>query len=309
MGKMEEIASFSKEENEEIATNELALVGDEVVLNKTDAPKMLPQIRTMWNDVEVFKTTQRMADLLLTSDTIPQSYKGKLADCIVAIDMANRMGVSPLVIMQNSQIVRGNFSWKGTACKAMIDGCGKYSDSYYVEVGERDKDSWGYYLEAIDKRGRVIKGCTVDIKMAKAEGWYQKDGSKWKTMPELLLKYRAAAFFFRTECASLAMGFLTAEEQEDIAQPEKNTPTYPAAKAVPYSELTPQQPPQEPKKSQSRQIAALIKGTGVEPKHVAEIIEREYGKGVKADNLTEEQFEQLYEKIEHIIVQMGEDEQ
>lgn len=181
-------------------------------------PKLHPQIATMWNDVELFKQSQRMAQLLLASDTIPQSYKGKLPDCVIAIDMANRMGVSPLVIMQNSQIVRGNFSWKGTACKAMIDGCGKYEDSYYVEVGERGKNSWGYYLEAIDKRGRVVKGVTVDIAMAKAESWYQKDGSKWKTMPELMLKYRAAAFFFRTECASLAMGFLTAEEQDDIAK-------------------------------------------------------------------------------------------
>lgn len=180
------------------------------------APKMQPQAVTMWNDVELFKTTQRMAQLLVASDTIPQSYKGKIADCVIAIDMANRMGVSPLVIMQNSQIVRGNFSWKGTACKAMIDGCGKYKDSYYVEVGQRGTDTWGYYLEAIDKRDRVVKGCEVTIKMAKDEGWYQKDGSKWKTMPELMLKYRAAAFFFRTECASLAMGFLTTEEQEDI---------------------------------------------------------------------------------------------
>lgn len=181
------------------------------------SPKMQSSVSTMWNDVELFKQSQRMAQLLLASDTIPQSYKGKLPDCVIAIDMANRMGVSPLVIMQNSQIVRGNFSWKGTACKAMIDGCGKYDDSYYVEVGKRGEDSWGYYLEAIDKRGRVVKGCTVDIAMAKAEGWYQKDGSKWKTMPELMLKYRAAAFFFRTECASLAMGFLTTEEITDIS--------------------------------------------------------------------------------------------
>lgn len=181
-------------------------------------PTMQPTAVTMWSDVELFKTTQRMAQLLLASNIIPQNYRDKLPDCVIAIDMANRLGVSPLVIMQNSQIVQGNFSWKGTACKAMIDGCGKYKKSRYVEVGERNTDSWGYYLEAEEKDGTVVKGVTVDIAMAKAEGWYNKTGSKWKTMPELMLKYRAAAFFFRTECASLAMGFLTAEEQEDIAK-------------------------------------------------------------------------------------------
>lgn len=187
-------------------------------------PKMTPNAITMWNDVSTFETTMQMAKVLATSEIAPQSYRGKVADCMVAIDMANRMGVSPMVIMQNSQIVRGNFSWKGTACKAMIDSCGRYKKSYYVEVGERGKDTWGYYLEAIEKDNRVVKGTTVTIAMAKAEGWWSKkdkDGketSKWQTMPELMLKYRAAAFFFRTECASLAMGFLTAEEQADIGQ-------------------------------------------------------------------------------------------
>lgn len=180
-------------------------------------PKMQPTAVTMWNDKDLFEATQRMAKLLVASEIIPQSYRGKIADCVIAIDMANRMGVSPIIIMQNSQIVQGNFSWKGTACKAMIDGCGKYKNSRYVEVGERGTDSWGYYLEATEKKGDIVKGPVVDISMAKAEGWYGKNGSKWRTMPELMLKYRAAAFFFRTECASLAMGFLTAEEQEDIS--------------------------------------------------------------------------------------------
>lgn len=203
-----------KKEAQEPETPVEAEVEPETALS---LPTMKPNVPTMWNDVELFKTSQRMAQLLVASDIIPQAYKGKIADCVIAIDMANRMGVSPMVVMQNSQIVQGNFSWKGTACKAMIDGCGKYKDSRYVEVGKRGDDSWGYYLEATDKHDNVVKGPTVDIKMAKDEDWYQKSGSKWKTMPELMLKYRAAAFFFRTECASLAMGFLTAEEQEDIS--------------------------------------------------------------------------------------------
>lgn len=171
---------------------------------------------TMWNNLELFETSQRMAKLLSVSNIAPQSYRGNLADCVVAIDMANRMGVSPLTVMQNSQIVHGNFSWKGTACKAMIDSCGRYTKTRYVEVGERGKDSWGFYLEATDKDGEIVKGIPVTMEMAKKEGWYGKNGSKWQTMPELMMKYRASAFFMRTECASLAMGFLTAEENEDI---------------------------------------------------------------------------------------------
>lgn len=179
-------------------------------------PKMRPNEISIWSDTDQFNKTFKMAQILAQTEIVPQAYKGKVGDCIVAIDMATRMGLSPIAVMQNSQIVRGNFSWKGTACKAMIDGCGKYKNSRYVEVGERGKDSWGFYLEATDKDGNVIKGIAVDIAMAKKEDWYSKNGSKWQSMPELMLKYRASAFFMRTECPNLAMGFLTVEENEDI---------------------------------------------------------------------------------------------
>ena len=171
---------------------------------------------SMWNDVQTFEATQRMAVLLAKSEIVPQAYRGKVADCVIAIDIGNRMGISPIAVMQGSQIVQGNFSWKGVSCKAMIDSCGKYKNTRYVEVGEKGKDSWGFYLEGITKNGEVVKGVAVTIEMAKKEGWYDKPKSKWQTMPELMLKYRCAAFFMRTECSGLSMGFLTAEENEDI---------------------------------------------------------------------------------------------
>ena len=179
-------------------------------------PTQNPNAVTMWNDAKLYNQSLAMAQTLSKSEIIPQSYKGKPADCLIAIDIANRLGLSPAIVMQNSQIVRGNFTWRGSACKAMIDGCGRYQKTRYVYVGEEGKDSYGCYLEAIDNDGDIIKGVPVTIAMAKKEGWYNKDGSKWQTMSDLMLKYRAAAFFMRTECASIAMGFLTKEEVEDI---------------------------------------------------------------------------------------------
>lgn len=179
-------------------------------------PTQNPNAVTMWNDAKLYNQSLAMAQTLSKSEIIPQSYKGKPADCLIAIDIANRLGLSPAIVMQNSQIVRGNFTWRGSACKAMIDGCGRYQKTRYVYVGEEGKDSYGCYLEAIDNDGDIIKGVPVTIAMAKKEGWYNKDGSKWQSMCDLMLKYRAAAFFMRTECASIAMGFLTKEEVEDV---------------------------------------------------------------------------------------------
>lgn len=179
-------------------------------------PKMIqPQVATMWNNTKLFNMSYKLAKFLSSSDLIPQAYQNKDGNCLIAIDIANRMGISPMAVMQNSQVVRGKFSWTGSACKSMIDGCGKFKNSHYVMVGERNTDTWGYFLEAEDKNGNIVQGVAVTVSMAKQEGWYTQN-PKWRSMTELMLKYRCAAFFMRTECAGLAMGFLTAEENEDV---------------------------------------------------------------------------------------------
>jgi hypothetical protein len=69
--------------------------------------------------------------------------------------------------------------------------------------------------------------------MAKAEGWLDKAGSKWKTMPELMLKYRAAAFFGRLYAPEVLMGMQTSEEVIDI------TPIQPASVDAINSKINP----------------------------------------------------------------------
>ena len=172
---------------------------------------------TMWNNLDLMKANLQTAKMLAQASAIPDAYRNKVGDCLIAIDLANRMGLSPVTIMQFSQVVKGNFSWKGQACKALIDGCGKFTGSHYVMSGKVGTMDRTCKLVATSKiTGEVVEGPEVSMQMAKAEGWYDKSGSKWQTMPELMLKYRAAAFFARTECPESLMGFYTADEVRDI---------------------------------------------------------------------------------------------
>ena len=54
--------------------------------------------------------------------------------------------------------------------------------------------------------------------MAKKEGWATKSGSKWATMPELMIRYRAAAFWGRLYASDLLLGLQTQEEAIDVQQ-------------------------------------------------------------------------------------------
>lgn len=163
------------------------------------------------------------AKFLSNSTIVPVQYQRKPENCYIAVDMANRMGVPVMMVMQNLHIVQGKPSWSGAAIKSMLDNSGKFEDVETVYVGQPNTDNWGAFVTAkLKKNGKVLKGATVTIKTAKDEGWYNKTGSKWKTMPELMLTYRANAWFARQFAPELLMGLQSVEEVEDVSKPTIN---------------------------------------------------------------------------------------
>lgn len=179
-------------------------------------------IKNVFQDKGQFDTVLRGAMALSKSTIVPQTYQGKAENCFVAINLANRMGVDPMIVMQNLYVVQGKPSWSGQACKMLIENCGKFSNLEHVYTGKKGEDSWGCLLKAIRKSdGEIIEGPEVTIGTAKKEGWHGKTGSKWQTMPELMLAYRASAWFARVHCPEALMGIHTAEENEDVSGKEK----------------------------------------------------------------------------------------
>ena len=61
--------------------------------------------------------------------------------------------------------------------------------------------------------GERLESTPITMEMAVKEGWYQKNGSKWQSMPEQMLRYRAASFFGRIYAPDLLMGLRTQEEE------------------------------------------------------------------------------------------------
>lgn len=158
-----------------------------------------------------------MADMLSKSNILPVMYQRRPENCFVALDMASRMGLSPMIVMQNLDVIQGKPSWRGSAIASMVRTSNQFTNVELNFVGEEGKDSWGAYVSATRvSNGKVLKGSTVTIAMAKKEGWYQKGGSKWQTIPELMLSYRAYAFFGRVYCPEIMMGLQSAEEVEDV---------------------------------------------------------------------------------------------
>lgn len=211
-----------------------------------------------------FETYQRIAIPLSESDFVPAAYKGKVGNCVIAVEMAARLGVLALTVMQNLCIVNGTPTWKAKFLIGCVNACGRYTTLDYRitldgrvgdvkyktwEKSEKDKknhevlkpfdrpnlDNLVCVAFATEKAtGKVLTSAPVSIRMAIEEGWYMKSGSKWPTMREQMLRYRAASFWVSSYAPEMAMGLRTEEEQRDIVDVE-------------YEDLSETQPSQAPK--------------------------------------------------------------
>ena len=181
-------------------------------------------MRNFWTDQSSIKTAYKMAQMLATSSLVPQSYKNNPVNCMIAMEMTNRTNFPLLMVMQNLYVIQGKPSWSGQFCTAVVNASGRFSPLSFVQLTNPDGSLRGYYAKATRlSDGSICEGSPVDWDMVKAEGWYDKSGSKWKTMPDLMFHYRAAAFFVREHCPDLLCGLQTVEEVQDVKGYEQPT--------------------------------------------------------------------------------------
>lgn len=192
--------------------------------------------------IQTFDHAQRVAKMLSSSSLIPKEFQGNIQNTMIALEMANRIGASPLMVMQNLYIVHGKPSWSSTFIIASINSCGRFRPLRFDVTGsgmDLSCVAWSVEKDVVipsnirtlaEARAAslpTLESPMITMTMAKAEGWIDKNGSKWKTMPELMIRYRAAAFFGRLYAPEIMMGMQTSEEVVDITpmiiEPEEIT--------------------------------------------------------------------------------------
>lgn len=166
--------------------------------------------------LEDFEFGLRVAKMLSSSTLVPKEYAGNVANTAIALNMAARIGADPLQVMQSLVVVHGRPTWSAQFLIACFNQCGRYSSIRYRFTGERGKDTYGCVAYATElATGEQIESSEITIGLAKAEGWYSRNGSKWQTIPQHMLMLRSAAWLVRTHAPELAMGLATKEEAID----------------------------------------------------------------------------------------------
>jgi hypothetical protein len=184
-----------------------------------------------------FEAAQRMANALSKASLVPTTYQNNIPNSLIALEVAGRIGASPLMVMQNLYIVHGKPSWSAQFVIAALNSCGRFKPLRFDLTGNEGSDERRCVVWTVEKNVEIpshirtladakkeglpiLEGPPISVDIAKKEKWYDKNGSKWQTMPEVMLRYRAASFFGKLYAPEILMGMQTAEEVQDYMGPD-----------------------------------------------------------------------------------------
>lgn len=253
-----------------------------------------------------FDTMQRVCKLFASSELVPDMYKVSdknpiekaMANCMIAIEIAQRIGASPLMVMQNMVPIYGKPSWSSKFLVATVNTCGRFNPLQYrftekgmlgmVDYTDYVWDNASRSKRAVTKQfdgkkvmdieciayttakgsDKMLESSPVSIRLAIQDGWYTKNGSKWQTMTKQMLMYRAASFWTSAYAPELSMGMKTIEENQDIQD-------------VDYQEI--KDNPEEERKDNANKVQISMDLGNGDDKTVKAVVDTETGE-IKNDN-------------------------
>lgn len=172
---------------------------------------------------EQFSLQQRQARMFALSPLVPEHLrKGDqetaIANCYIALKLAEVMGEAPLVVMQNIHVVKGKAGFAAQYMIARANNSGIFRGRIDWRIDRSDPKNLSITAWATLRETGDEVSFTCDMAMAQAEGW--TSNPKYKSMPELMLRYRSATFLVRLYAPDVMLGYQTVEEVSDMGAVE-----------------------------------------------------------------------------------------
>lgn len=183
---------------------------------------------TIFNNIDTFRDALKMAEILSQTQLIPEDFRNKPADVLVAIEYARRLNVPPTAILPHLYVIHGRPSMSTQMLIGLVNRSGLFSrisweegvdgSCQYTPFEGGNKTIANYY--AIAKftelsTGQEWKSQRIDVKFAIQNGWLSKKGSKWVGLPQIMVRYRSASVLIKSVCPELALGMDFTEDLLD----------------------------------------------------------------------------------------------
>lgn len=180
-----------------------------------------------------FDQALQFADYLASSELVPKNYRGRPADCFIALAWGMEVGLKPIQSINSIATINGKPGIFGDVGKAILLAAGciiEEDDVAVVKVKTCGRCK-------ITRPGRPPVERTFSLDDAKTAGLWNKEGP-WRTYPWRQMAWRAFWFAARDAAADLLRGMAGAEELMDYPSGARDMGpadvVQPAAAAIPY---------------------------------------------------------------------------
>ena len=169
-------------------------------------------------DLQKFEQVKQIANVFYNSALVPSAIRGKspgegIANIILAFSLASEMQENPLILMQNVFFVGGTPGWKTQYMIAKANRSKIFAGRINWRTTNPNGNLTVTAYAKLAGTGEDVE-VSVDMAMAKAEDWTRN--AKYKSMPEHMLRWRAAAFLIRLYAPEIMLGYSTVEELETM---------------------------------------------------------------------------------------------
>lgn len=158
----------------------------------------------------------KLADMIANSDLAPKDYKGKPGNVLIAVQMGQEIGLSPMTAIQNIAVINGKPGVYGDSGKALLLARGFIIEEDDIEIVKKN----GMGRCRITRPNHPPVERTFSIENAKTAKLWGNDGP-WTKYPERQMAWRAFWYAARDCAADVLKGMQGIEELRDITPVER----------------------------------------------------------------------------------------
>lgn len=171
-----------------------------------------------WLDSSRFEHIWRIAKVFSETQMVPQAFQKKPADCMVAIQMAMRCGIDPMMFLQNSYVISGKPGIETKLAIAMLLKSGRIRGTITYACEGQGKDLQCTASCVMADTGELLEH-TLTWHTVERSGWSAKDA--WKKDPQQMMQYRAAMRLIRSHFPDVLLGCYSKDELDDMSTEAK----------------------------------------------------------------------------------------
>lgn len=168
-----------------------------------------------WCGLSTMENAFSLADRLAKSSLVPENYRGKPNDILVAMFWCESLKMPITQGLQSIAVVNGRPSLYGDGALAVIRASGKLE--YMTEEWSGDEKTGTRKatcrVKRVNEKGEAVREYSMDD--AKRAGLLNRQ--TYRNYLDRMLQMRARGYALRDKFADVLMGMSYGEEQEDVA--------------------------------------------------------------------------------------------